>query len=51
MKECEWCGDDFRGEGTTFDKHFFFSENCRDEFRKEVLGETEPLETAEEPHE
>lgn len=46
MKECEWCGDDFRGEGVVLDGHYFCSENCRDEYRKDVFDEDESKENA-----
>ncbi|MFH1276796.1 MAG: hypothetical protein ABIK65_00225 [Candidatus Eisenbacteria bacterium] len=39
MKECEWCGDDFRGEGIVLGTHHFCSDNCRNEFRKDVGDE------------
>ncbi|MBM3321089.1 MAG: hypothetical protein FJY73_10475 [Candidatus Eisenbacteria bacterium] len=42
MKECEWCGDDFRGEGVRLANHFFCCEECREEFRKDVYGDAEP---------
>jgi hypothetical protein len=48
MKECAWCGDDFRGEGVEFDGHDFCSEECREEYRKDVYGEAEPEEEKEE---
>jgi hypothetical protein len=39
MKECAWCGDDFRGEGLEFDGHFFCSEECLEEYKQDVFGE------------
>lgn len=46
MKECEWCGDDFRGEGIVLGTHHFCSENCREEFRRDVGDEEAKAESA-----
>jgi hypothetical protein len=45
MKECAWCGDDFRGQGFVLDGNYFCSEECMEEWRKDVQpGETtEPV--------
>lgn len=43
MKECAWCGDDFRGDGLVLDDQSFCSENCRDEYKKDVGTDTEPV--------
>ncbi len=43
MKECAWCGDDFRGEGLVFDDQNFCSENCRNEYKKDVGADPEPV--------
>ena len=51
MKECEWCGDDFRGDGIVLGTHHFCSDNCREEFRKDVGYEEAPAGTAERPDE
>ncbi len=48
MKECAWCGDDFRGEGVEFDGQSFCSQECLEEYRKDVFGETEAEEEKEE---
>ena len=42
MKECEWCGDDFRGEAETFEGHLFCCKECMEEWRKDMLAEAEP---------
>ncbi|MFH1680321.1 MAG: hypothetical protein ABIH26_06705 [Candidatus Eisenbacteria bacterium] len=44
MKECEWCGDDFRGEGVRLGDHCFCSDGCREDYRKDVIGDEKPEE-------
>jgi len=39
MKECAWCGDDFRGQGFVLDGNPFCSKECMEEWRKDVHGE------------
>ncbi len=39
MKECEWCGIDFRGPFKTLKEHFFCSETCIDDWRRDVYGD------------
>ena len=39
MKECEWCGIDFRGPYKELDTHFFCSDNCEADWRLDVRGE------------
>ncbi|MBN1824619.1 MAG: hypothetical protein JW958_00045 [Candidatus Eisenbacteria bacterium] len=41
MKECEWCGDDFRGKGEELEGHFFCSIDCLQEWKKDVHGSAE----------
>ena len=45
MKECEWCGDDFRGKAEVFEGHVFCCADCMNEWRKDVLGETAAAES------
>ncbi len=39
MKECEWCGIDFRGPYKELDSHYFCSDNCQADWRLDVHGE------------
>ncbi len=39
MKECEWCGIDFRGPYKTLDEHFFCSDGCINDWRRDVFGD------------
>jgi hypothetical protein len=39
MKECEWCGTDFRGPYKELDNHFFCSDTCEADWRLDVRGE------------
>ena len=41
MKECEWCGIDFRGPFKEMEEHVFCSDACMDEWRHDVYGEAE----------
>jgi len=41
MKECEWCGDDFRGRAEELEGHFFCSMECLMEWKKDVYGSAE----------
>lgn len=47
MKECAWCGTDFRGKAFELNDEKFCSEVCLEEYRKEELGEEADAETAE----
>ena len=44
MKECAWCGDDFRGEAEVFEGQVFCSAACAEEWRRDVHGESETAE-------
>jgi hypothetical protein len=46
MKECAWCGDDFRGKGFVLDGNYFCSEECMEDWRQDVHdGDEEETET------
>lgn len=42
MKECEWCGDDFRGQAEELNGHFFCGTKCLEEWREEMCTATHP---------
>ncbi|NNE09812.1 MAG: hypothetical protein HKN20_14735 [Gemmatimonadetes bacterium] len=47
MKECAWCGTDFRGKAFELNDEQFCSEQCMEEYRKEELGDEDEVEAAE----
>lgn len=39
MKECEWCGIDFRGPFVSVEEHFFCSDTCAEDWRRDEYGD------------